>query len=419
MKIRLFAGTLFLLVVLVAVAWQAARQPRPVALTPTISGKEEYCLTCHADLPEISASHPVESFGCVLCHGGERLALDADLAHSTMRGGSNPSDLAVAGLSCGGSDCHSGSPELQRDHVGRVLTSIQTTYAGAIASLRFSFGAQDSLAARQAIAPVQALHPPAGNQDQRPQYLEAFDPAAESNPFLQSFGENCLNCHLRAEALPGNEYARFTGCAACHTPTAGSDLSEPDRQPVHQLTTAIPYTQCNACHNRGNYDLRTMSFVPRPDAPADRLHDYYQPITQFTRCEYELDCLDCHTRTEAMGDGYLYNDQQEQQYVQCKTCHGTLTEPPLTRTIRNEADLALRLAYLNPDVPLQIGDTIVVTDKGEPMWNLRQLTDGSFEMVTKVTHVRYPLPLVQGSACTQKPEEQESRYCHACHAVER
>ncbi len=419
MKTRLFGGALFLLLVLVAVAWQSGRQPRPVALTPTISGEAEYCLTCHVDLPEISPSHPVESFGCVLCHGGERLALDADLAHSTLRGGRNPSDLAVAGLSCGGSDCHSGSPELQRDHVGRVLTSIQTTYAGAIASLRFSFGAQDSLAARQAIAAVQALHPPAGNQDQRQQYLEAFDPAAETNPFLQSFGENCLTCHLRAEALPGNEYARFTGCAACHTPTIGRDLSQPGRQPIHQLTTVIPYTQCNACHNRGNYDLRTMNFVPRPDAPTDRLHDYYQPITQFTRCEYELDCLDCHTRTEAMGDGYLYNDQKEQQYVQCKTCHGTLDEPPVTRTIRNEADLALRLAYLNPAVPLKIGDTIVVTEKGEPMWNLRQLADGSFEMVTKVTHVRYPVPLVLGSACTQKTEEQESRYCHACHAVER
>jgi heterodisulfide reductase subunit A len=44
--------------------------------TPLVTAN---CLTCHADLPEISASHPVASFGCVSCHGGERLALDADL----------------------------------------------------------------------------------------------------------------------------------------------------------------------------------------------------------------------------------------------------------------------------------------------------------------------------------------------------
>jgi hypothetical protein len=75
--------------------WREAQAARPVALTPTLTGQVEYCLTCHADLPEISPSHPVAAFGCVLCHGGERLALQADLAHSSMRGGANPADLAV------------------------------------------------------------------------------------------------------------------------------------------------------------------------------------------------------------------------------------------------------------------------------------------------------------------------------------
>jgi hypothetical protein len=86
--------------------WLDFRQPTPVALTPTLSGETEYCITCHADLPEISASHPVEAFGCVSCHGGERLALNADLAHSSMRGGANPSALSVVEASCGGSNCH-------------------------------------------------------------------------------------------------------------------------------------------------------------------------------------------------------------------------------------------------------------------------------------------------------------------------
>jgi hypothetical protein len=75
--------------------WLNSCHLQPVKLIPTITGQPEYCLTCHADLPEISSSHPVKTFGCVLCHGGERLALDADLAHSTMRGGANPSDLSA------------------------------------------------------------------------------------------------------------------------------------------------------------------------------------------------------------------------------------------------------------------------------------------------------------------------------------
>lgn len=83
----LFIVSGLLLATLSLVWWNSSRQPQPIELIPTLTGETEYCLTCHADLPQISASHPVETFGCVSCHGGERLALNADLAHSTMRGG--------------------------------------------------------------------------------------------------------------------------------------------------------------------------------------------------------------------------------------------------------------------------------------------------------------------------------------------
>src|SRR5512137_917094 len=112
--VLIFSGVML---VAFALAWfLQSRTPEPVALTPSLTGETEYCLTCHADLPVISPSHPVETFGCVLCHGGERLALDADLAHSSMRGGNNPADLSVVEASCGGGNCHSGDPAQKRDH---------------------------------------------------------------------------------------------------------------------------------------------------------------------------------------------------------------------------------------------------------------------------------------------------------------
>lgn len=420
----LFASALLLLAILTAI-WEYNRQPEPVELVPQLTGQAEYCLTCHTGLPEISKSHPVDSFGCVLCHGGERLALEAELAHSTLRGGRNPSDLSVVEASCGGSACHSGEVALERDHIQRMQTSLQSTYAGAIATIRYTFGAQPDLLAHQgitAISPITTERQPVG-EPTGPDSLEAFDPNQETSPSILAFAENCLTCHLAAEPRPGPEYARLTGCAACHTPTAGSDLAAlqagEDARAVHRLTTAIPYTQCNTCHNRGNYDLRTLQFQERPDHPTDRLNDYYQPIAQFTRCEYELDCVDCHTRQEAMGDGHLYNHQKELQYVQCRDCHGTLDEPPRLHTITDPEDIALRLAFLNPVVNLSLGDTIVVSKQGEPFWNLRQLVDGTLEITGKATGIRYRVPLVLGTACEQKPDEQESRYCHACHAVER
>jgi hypothetical protein len=222
--------------------------------------------------------------------------------------------------------------------------------------------------------------------------------------------------------LPGSAYLRFTGCAACHTPTQSADRSNtPQLQSsqVHKLTTAISYTQCDTCHNRGNYDLRAITFDPRLDLPTDRLHDYYQPIAQFTSCEWMLDCVDCHTRTEAMGDGNLYSSKLDIQYIQCKTCHGTPTELPQTRTLTDPNDLTFRLALLNPVVDLKLGDTILVTSKKEPLWNTRVLPDGTYQLVGKATGQVFPFKPVMGSACTQNGTDQASAYCHTCHSVTR
>lgn len=395
-------GSGLLLVSLSLAWWLAAQQQKPLEIIPILTGQPEYCITCHADLPEISASHPVKTFGCVSCHGGERLALNADLAHSSMRGGANPSDLAVSEVSCGGSSCHSGSEAVNRDHIQRVMTSVQSTYAGAIANIRFTFGAQLDLIAQFGTKAVIDENTRSGIQS-----LQLFEPANDINPMIQKFGENCLTCHLNSTAREGTPFIRQTGCAACHS--TGK----------HKLSTAIPYTQCNACHNRGNYDLRTMIFVERTDQPVDRIHGYYQPIAQFTKCEYTLDCVDCHTRSEAMGDGDIHSNQKEIQYVQCRTCHGTLNELPLTKTLTDPNDIAFRMSILNPVADLKIGDTILVTEKGEPLWNTRVLSDGTYEMIGKATQQSFNFRPVMGSACQQNPEEQGSQYCHKCHSVER
>lgn len=402
MRRTLLLASFLLFLAILLVWWLASRQLQPVEITPSLSGQPEYCLTCHADLPEISASHSIETFGCVSCHGGERLALDEDLAHSTMRGGANPSDLKVVEPSCGGNNCHSGTEEENRNHIQQVKTSVQSTYAGAIASIRYTFGAQSDLGAYFGIASVVDQDTNTGITS-----LSALDVSGESNPFIRSFGENCLTCHLHAQPQEGMAYARQTGCSACHS--VGK----------HTLTTAIPYTQCNTCHNRGNYDLRSMTFVERNDTPIQRIDDYYQPIGQFTLCEYTLDCIDCHTRMEAMGDGDIHKNQAEVEYIQCQTCHGTLEELPLTRTLTDTNDIAFTLAFLNPIMDLKPGDTIIITEKGEPLWNTRVLPDGTYEMVGKATLQYFTFRPVMGSACEQDPAEQESKYCHTCHAIER
>ncbi len=106
--------------------------PEVRILTPTLTGQPELCLTCHNGIEEISAAHPIEAFGCVICHGGDALSLDEEGAHHNLYGGRNPSDLATVVQACGGADCHGGEPAHARDHIARVERSVQATYAGAI-----------------------------------------------------------------------------------------------------------------------------------------------------------------------------------------------------------------------------------------------------------------------------------------------
>ena len=282
------------------------------------------------------------------------------------------------------------------------MTSVQSTYADAIASIRYTFGAQTDLGAHFGIQAITDDTSQTGITA-----LDTFDPKAEINPMIQKFGENCLPCHLHSVPREGKKYVRETGCTACHLTSK------------HTLSTAIPYTQCDTCHNCGNYDLRTMTFVERTDQPTDRLHDCYQPISQFTKCKYTLDCVDCHTRSEVMGDGDLHANKKDIQYIQCKTCHGTLDELPLIKTLTDPNDIAFRMAFLNPVLDLKIGDTMIVTEKGEPLWNTRLYPNGSYEMVGKATRQYLTFRPVLGTACEQNPDEQGSQYCHKCHAVEK
>ena len=50
-----------------------------------------------------------------------------------------------------------------------------------------------------------------------------------------------------------------------------------------------------------------------------------QPRPDQTR---RLDCIDCHTSRDIMGDGYAYRNMYLQGEIGCTDCHGTSTAPP-------------------------------------------------------------------------------------------
>jgi len=409
-------------------------------LVPTRTGQPELCLTCHVGIEDISPSHPATAVGCVICHGGDPLALDAGRAHGNMHGGGNPSDLSVAMASCGTTDCHGGNADPEQNHVTRVLHSMPATYAGGIANVRYTFGAQASPAAQFAVHAVEDTSKPLP-----PRALTSLATLGTLHPIDAQLQQNCLTggCHLWSPAKSEPYYYRSTGCATCHYLFddeglyRGNDPTIPHDQPghgiVHRLTTAIPFTQCNHCHNRGTYSLKQMAFLPREDLPpagpplsaqmpaeGRRLVEYYQPVGDFTKCEIELNCIDCHTAQEVMGDGHIYGAKPDAYYVQCQTCHGTLTSAPAVETIRDANETAMRQARIDGHADfLSVGDQVVQTARGELLWSVKQTALGQFVQIDKVTGTTYKVPLVLGSRCAQDGSDQSAKYCHQCHYVTR
>ena len=432
--------------------WQARYNAQPNvtpvpieirALVPTQTGKPELCVTCHVGIEDISPSHPAQAFGCIVCHGGDPLSLDQDRAHATMRGGRNPSDLSVAAQSCGQANCHGGYADEEQNHVDRVLKSVQATYAGGIAYVRYAFGAQNSPVAQFGI---HAVSDSSQTLPSKALLVLARFPTNPGSGTIDAEIASCMNggCHLWTVPSKPQAYAyRSSGCAACHYVYAddglyrGQDPTIPHNEPghgvAHRLTTALPFSQCDHCHNRGNYSLKTMTFDLRDDLPpvarplsaqmppeGRRLIEYYQPIGEFTKCEYALNCMDCHTAQEAMGDGHIYGSKKDAQYIQCQTCHGTPTTKPQTAVIRDANELVMRRARINghPEF-LKVGDQVIATERGELLWSIKQIAPNKFVQLDKVTGQIYDVPLVMGSKCTQDGKTQTSDYCHECHSVAR
>ena len=392
------------------------------------NGRLERCTTCHLGIEEISASHPSDSIGCTSCHGGNALSLDELTAHEGMYGGGHPGKLETTRLSCGGSaavgQCHSGNKQEIDNQVDLMTTSLMASKGGELSMSRYMYGLD--------IPPRVLLKP-----GETAAKVEApFNHRTEEPKFQQ----NCLSvCHQTGGELPGQQ-AQANGCESCHVLSnpqhtyQGKDVTIPREKSgygiAHRLTVQIPYTQCNQCHNQGESNLDTMGFTPRPDldrvqsSPSPdkenletRWQNVYSPGLVFTKCEVNLDCVDCHTRKEAMGDGEMYFSEWKTLKIQCQDCHGSAVAQPIEWKVTDKSDMAWAEARINPAFPpLKLGDVILKTPKGEELAYVRR-ENGQWFSYRKTNGEKYLIPQVMGSQCRQEPDKQSSDDCHKCHDV--
>jgi len=111
---------------------------------------------------------------------------------------------------------------------------------------------------------------------------------------------------------------------------------------------------CFRCHNRsgrialtyqglvdGNNALvPTVSGLPGPRMISEvrNVHSIKPDIHH----EKGMECIDCHTSREIMGEGYTYTTMNHQLEVTCEDCHGTAKDLPNSRPIAREDDPPLK-----------------------------------------------------------------------------
>jgi hypothetical protein len=383
-------------------------------------GNDPGCITCHGEIENATERMGFE-LGCTWCHGGDPLAttineahvlptlpvimdqtvppLDYDLPYQKFV---NPTNLRVVEDVC---ICHY---EL---HI-EVPKAMMTTAAGHYAGGLYVNGVVDTktpIYGTFAVTDDDGYVPVEKGAVASLEDLIVYDPTGDPQQFATHFaavpGQACARCHLwsRGKGYRGAENKdgvyRADGCAGCHMHYSNDGRSqsadpsinhvEQGHPLVHTISKATPTEQCLHCHHRGariglSYTGRAQMPPDLPSGPGvpgttdERFNGNYHmtdPETNPADIHHErgLHCIDCHTRTEVMGDGNIYGHMDQATKIECRTCHGM------------------------PDAP----GTFLDND-GDPLWNI-DLSGPEPVLYSKVDQTAHLPPQIMNLVDPQSP----------------
>lgn len=319
-------GNIFIGLVVIAsfgfLIFREGTTKRPEKLFITSSGSVDMCLSCHEDV-KLDLAHDAKVIGCASCHLGNPAAVAEKEAHEGMV--INPGDLRVANKTCSVEGCHP-------TDLHKVENSLMATNRGILGTLLYYWGESDSQDTDLTVK----------------QLLES----GESSLAIDYYRKLCATCHLwkQKNDLPGlpeffNE--KGGGCSACHFARPGEkkddfvlvaddtdwDGDEEKKKPHPYITSRVQSSNCVRCHNRsGRIGISYMGIfesegygtpfkngtVTDKQLPGRR---FYLEIADDIHHAKEMECIDCHTRNEIMGDGTSYAHYEDQLEISCIVCH--------------------------------------------------------------------------------------------------
>jgi hypothetical protein len=276
--------------------------------------KKESCLGCHSGMKGLSDSHKPSVIGCASCHGGNTWATTAKNAHRNMR--LIPGNLSDAHQSCGQQACH-------QQITTNIHTSLMATLSGMISVDRWVFGEINS-----------------------PSQLCSISDLTDS-PADKHLKNLCVGCHIGAQkSVPGTAHylEKGGGCLSCHlnyTPELDKEVKQyyakktsklPGEHP--NLTLHVTDDKCFTCHNRSgriatNYEGWSETRFDTTQAKGNPTLKIIEKNRVFTKQIPDvhhvagMNCIDCHTAFELMGDGNLYKHKEDAVKTKCEDCHTT------------------------------------------------------------------------------------------------
>ncbi len=333
-----------------------------------------------------------------------------------MHGPANPSAPSSWDDTCG--RCH-------RYQLERVKSTIMQTNAGMIRNIQLTWEGVDG-----------HIYSSSGGKmfDEAGKPL-ALRPAVDlDNLSGELYRKFCSRCHIGIANTDSYAATHASGCAACHFPWndegtyAGMDRAMNGKagHSASHAMQSLPDTQtCTRCHNRsgrialsyqGLYDGNN-GLVPTKGGEGGPVMGsgarnlvHIQPDVHFAA---GMECIDCHTSRDVMGDGYAYRNMYRQTEIACEDCHGSATVPPRYREITRENDEALSESH-NYKLPLTSGMKMIQTQKGRSYSNVF-FRDGAVWLLGKRSGKLHRSKVITGT-----PEHTINGHgrleCHSCHS---
>jgi hypothetical protein len=373
---------------------------------------ESTCVPCHKGLEPASATHPI----CIDCHSGDSTSQDKNVSHHTLFGPKNPSDPKFWEQTCG--RCHP-------YQLNRVRATIMLTNTGMIKNIQKTWEGEDGkLYSTRPENVFSAKGVP----------LELKGVSQLNNLSGELYRKFCSQCHVGIQADRKYAANHTSGCAACHFPYndiaayQGDDLTVKGKGPysaTHRLAALPGNDVCLRCHNRssrmaftyqGLYEDNTSLVPTRNGLPGPRIFSGARNITYITEDIHftkGMDCIDCHTSRDTMGDGYAYENAYHQTETRCQDCHGSGSKQPVFQTIVRENDEAVRESK-SYATKMRPGMKMIITGKGRKYSNVFY-ESGNVYVLSKRTGKLHQSPVITGT-----PEHtiagHERLECYTCHS---